>query len=258
MTACEGVPADTLGELPLEVCQQIGIAVASFHGLGPIQESLPITSGSSKEGGCAENKEHTIPMPFFKDEEHWEETKGHPGWSVEQPWGPFLGFLKRRRLEVCQELFSSASLPKKLALDLDNYLPKVKDIGGFLAVAEGNWLEYHQSYFPPRNFANIIGQNSLCLWHIQIVCAMLILSLLAGMAESIESISDTMRILINTNIGGPSDYLKNLRHMHSLVRECRDYLGWCKIFPNFSIKAAPSPCIISIAWLTKSCKLGHF
>lgn len=138
MTACEGVPADTLGELPLEVCQQIGIAVASFHGLGPIQESLPITSGSSKEGGCAENKEHTIPMPFFKDEEHWEETKGHPGWSVEQPWGPFLGFLKRRRLEVCQELFSSASLPKKLALDLDNYLPKVKDIGGFLAVAEGN------------------------------------------------------------------------------------------------------------------------
>ena len=138
MTACEGVPADTLGELPLEVCRQIGIVVATLHGLGPIQESLSITNGSSKGGGCAEDKEHTIPMPFFKDEEHWEETKGHPGWSVEQPWGPFLGFLKRRRLEVCQELFSSASLPENLALDLDNYLPKVKNKGSFFEIAEGN------------------------------------------------------------------------------------------------------------------------
>ena len=75
---------------------------------------------SDREGSITQ-----VLMPFWKDEGYWEKCHGQPCWSITKPWQPFLNFLERRRSEIYREVFSSASLPKHLAEQLNTYLPKV-------------------------------------------------------------------------------------------------------------------------------------
>lgn len=152
MTYSEGVSVDLLNETTEQIAQAIAKPVSMIHNiscqdfieadnnsqqreeeslqrenLNVLNQPEPNRIKKYSENPTKMPQKQKVVVPFFKTSETWQDDDRELERSQNLGnWGPFLKFLRRRRQDIAQETFSSASLPKHLIQQLDAYLPQVK------------------------------------------------------------------------------------------------------------------------------------